>query len=401
MLFLLTLGIVGGVALYVMTADERTRLVHRAIAAVQPLASAAAPRPEEQAFRTALQARTRIAIVAPAIVFINVLLFARLLFGSGALSDPSTLLAAGGNFAPRTTNGEWWRVVTAMFLHGGFLELVANAIGLLAIGVVLERIVGPVTFAVIYFSAGITGSFIILFTDPLTVGTSAMAAVLGVYGLMIATTIWTLVRRSPLTMPLRTAKRVASVAGVFLFYGLVSGRVVEPANLAGLAVGFTYGLALTPGIAAARPSLRRTAAAMAITLVMAFACTVPLRGIADVGPEIAHVVAAEDRTAALYEKAVAQFVKGRATGAELAQLVERTIVPDLETASARMQSLGKVPRQQRVLVADACNYVRLRIESWRLRADGLRKGNMRTLREADRIERASLEAFERIRSTEG
>ena len=401
MLFLLTLGVVGGVALYVMTPEERIRLVHRIVAAVQPLASAASPRPDERSFSKALQARTRIAIVAPAIACVNVASFLRLLLGAGAIGDPGTLLAMGGNFAPRTTNGEWWRVLSAVFLHAGSVECVAATIGLLAVGLVLERMVGSITFVVVYLSAGVAGSFMLLFTDPLTVGTSAVAAVFGVYGLMIATTIWTLVRRSPLTMPLRTAKRTAGVAAIFLAYALLSGRLADASNLAGLAVGFTYGLALAPGVAASVPPLRRTAAAMALTMMLAIACTVPLRGIADVGPQIAQVVAAEDRTSALYEKAVARFVKGRATGAELAALVERTILPDLQAASARMQALGKIPNQQRLLVTDACNYVRLRIESWRLRADGLRKGNMRTLREADRIERASLEAFERIRPTEG
>src|SRR5919107_3003362 len=154
MLFLLTLGVVGGVALYVMTPEERVRLARRIVAALQPLATAAAPRPQERAFAEALQARNRRAIVVPALAFVNVVLFLRMLLGAGALADPQTLLAWGGNFAPRTTNGEWWRIVTAMFLHDSFMGLIANTIGLLAVGLVIERIAGPAIFALTYVAAG-------------------------------------------------------------------------------------------------------------------------------------------------------------------------------------------------------------------------------------------------------
>jgi hypothetical protein len=116
-----------------------------------------------------------------------------------------------------------------------------------------------------------------------------------------------------------------------------------------------------------------------------------------VGPSIAQVVAAEDRTATVYGKAVSQFVKGRATGRELAALIEDTILPDLRSAGAPLRAIGKVAREQQQLVADAGEYVRLRDDSWHMRAEGLRAGNMRTLREADKTERAALAAFERIR----
>jgi hypothetical protein len=127
---------------------------------------------------------------------------------------------------------------------------------------------------------------------------------------------------------------------------------------------------------------------------------VPLRGIADIGPSVAQVVAAEDRTAKVYQYAVSQFVKGRATAEELASLIEDTILPDLQSASAPLRMLGRVAREQQPLVADAGEYVRFRNESWQLRADGLRAGDMRGLKAADKAERAALTAFERIRPSE-
>ena len=400
MLFLFTLAVVGGFAIYVMKPEERVRLLRRVIATLQPVAGAAAPRAEEQAFREALRARTSLVVVTPALVSLNVVMFLRMLVGAGALSDPNTLIAWGGNFAPRTTNGEWWRLVASMFVHAGFFDLTINMIGLVVVGLVLERLVGHITFAATYIAAGIAGGLASLFAYPLVVDAGATAAILGIYGLLLATSVWGVLRRSPLTIPLAVVKRLGPVAAIFLLYVLVRSGFGNVGNLVSLVAGLGFGLWLTRNIGETTPSHRHAAAAVAATVAIAVVCSVPLRGLADVGPSIAQIVAAEDRTAAVYQKAVNQFVKGRASAEELATLIDGTIVPDLQSAGAPLRTLGKVAREQQPLVADAGEYVRLRIESWQLRADGLRAGNMRTLREADKTERAALTAFERIRPSD-
>jgi membrane associated rhomboid family serine protease len=397
MLFLVALMAAGGVAFYVMTPEERLRVLRRAIDGLQPLASAATPRADERAFHEALRARTSTAIVTPAIVLLNLGLFVGMLFGAGRLSDPATLVAWGANYAPRTTNGEWWRLVASIFVHAGFIELVLNIIGLVVIGHVLERLVGKVTFVVVYIAAGLAGSLASLFADPLATSAGATAAVLGIYGLLVATLLWSLLRRSPLTMPLAVAKRLGPVAALFVFYVLVTGRISQVGNITGLAVGLGLGLVLTRNIGERTPSFGRAAAAMGVTVAIAAICSVPLRGIADIGPSIAQVVAAEDRTTNAYQHAVNQFVKGRANAAELATLIEKTILPDLQVAGAPLRTLGKVAHEQQTLVADASEYLRLRTESWQLRADGLRARDMHALREADKTERSALTALDRVR----
>jgi len=125
-----------------------------------------------------------------------------------------------------------------------------------------------------------------------------------------------------------------------------------------------------------------------------------LTGVADVRPEIAKVIALEDRTAVEYEKAVSQFRKGSMSSQALAKMINQTIVPELRAAQARLKSVRGVPAEHQALVASADEYFKLRDESWRLRADALNKLNMKALRAADRSERASLEALQRIRPAE-
>ena len=65
-------------------------------------------------------------LVTPALVALNVTVFLIILVGPGALADPQTLVGWGGNFGPRTTNGEWWRLVTATFVHSEMLPILVR-----------------------------------------------------------------------------------------------------------------------------------------------------------------------------------------------------------------------------------------------------------------------------------
>jgi hypothetical protein len=126
--------------------------------------------------------------------------------------------------------------------------------------------------------------------------------------------------------------------------------------------------------------------------MIAVAFAVPLRGITDVRPEIERVVGLEDRTASAYQTAVDRFRKGRITAEAVAQLIDRTIEPELLAADAHLKAVNGVPREQQPLVASAEEYLRLRYESWRLRAESLRKSDVPTLQEARDTEPASNES---------
>jgi hypothetical protein len=164
---------------------------------------------------------------------------------------------------------------------------------------------------------------------------------------------------------------------------------------------------------------------MAAALVMAVVCAVPLRNIADVKPEMTRVVATEERTAATYQAAFDAFRKGRISAEGLAQLTERKILPELQAVDARLTALKNVPQEYQPLVTDAREYLRLRSRAWRVRADAIRKTNTDPLRGSERsmdassriqaqaqfrsnqmamgnaegAERASLEAFQKVKGT--
>ena len=119
----------------------------------------------------------------------------------------------------------------------------------------------------------------------------------------------------------------------------------------------------------------------------------------DVKPEIERLIAIEDRTATAYQAAVNQFKLGALSAEGLSRVITRSVVPELQAVRLRLKSLDRVSDEHRPLLTRAEEYLRLRSESWRMRAEALQKRNMTALKKADRAERASLEAFEQIRNS--
>jgi membrane associated rhomboid family serine protease len=398
-MLLAVLMLLGGLY-YFTTPEEKGRFVRTIRRGLRQVTDASVYlQPERGPFGEALRARTAVAIVTPALVALNTAIFVGILFGAGALSDPNTLVGWGGNFGPRTTNGEWWRLVTAMFVHSGALHLIANIAGLVQIGLITERLFGRFAFATVYLAAGVLSGLVSLALHPVNVSAGATASIFGVYGLFLGALIAGNVFRSPLTVPLMSALKLVPAAGLFMLYSMTAG-FDGAAEISGLAVGFVYGLVLAKDVGARTPSRLRVAATMGVVLLVAIAAAVPLRGLTDVRPEIERVAAVEQKTASSYDSAVRRFTSGEISILALSEVIDATILPELRAARARFKLLERVPREQEPLVVAANEYFRLREASWRVRADALRKINMATMQQAEDKERVSLLALDRIVSAE-
>jgi membrane associated rhomboid family serine protease len=224
------------------------------------------------------------------------------------------------------------------------------------------------------------------------------------------------------TVPLVTMKRIGAGAAVFLVYSMLGG-FAGAAEFTGLIVGLMYGLVLARRAGEQEPMRRQIGFVTAVAGVVVVAFAVTLRNIADVKPEIARVLAIEERTTAAYRSGSEAFRKGRLSADALALLAERTIIPELQAADARLSALTNVPPEHQPLVADAREYLRLRCASWRAHANALRRRledprqevggaadaswrlqaekrfrtNLATMGSVESAERVSLEAFQRVK----
>jgi rhomboid protease GluP len=353
--------------------------------------------PECETFVQELRTRTNVAIVTPAILALNIAIFICMCLGMGALSDPATLTAWGGSVGPRTTNGEWWRLVTSLFVHSGVLQLLANVIGFVSVGFMLERLVGRVAFAVTYTAAGVMAGTAELSAHQIDVNTGASGAIFGVYGLLVASTAWGRYQPSPATIPLAALKGLVPGAFVFLTVDVLTHGLHSDGRLAGLAAGFVAGAILVSGVTYRKPALRRVCATVGATAGIVILLVAPLRGLDDARADVAAVIAVEGRTAHEYDAEIERSNDGRSTMRERIVLIDQ-IRPQLQTLRARLESFDKVPREQQRLVASAIEFLKTRDESWRLRKEALRKSNLQILRQADSVERISIDQFRKLKA---
>lgn len=133
--------------------------------------------------------------------------------------------------------GEWWRVVTSMFLHGGFTHVLFNMFSLFIFGPELERFTGKVRFLTIYFLSGVVGNltaFMMYDAYYASVGASgAIFGMIGAFGALVYYTRHLFPQLKQVILPII----VISVIMTFL-----SPNINIAAHLGGLVAGFLIGM---------------------------------------------------------------------------------------------------------------------------------------------------------------
>lgn len=114
---------------------------------------------------------------------INILMFF-LLEQYGSSLNTQTLIDFGAKFNPAILEGEWWRIVTSMFLHIGFVHLFMNMVALYYLGSAVEKLFGTTRFAIIYLLAGISGG-LASFAFNTQVSAGASGAIFGLFGALL------------------------------------------------------------------------------------------------------------------------------------------------------------------------------------------------------------------------
>ena len=182
--------------------------------------------------------------ITPIIVYINILIFIIMMIaGLGFISfKGQDLLLWGANYRPSTVDGEWWRLLTSTFLHGGIMHLLCNMYGLLFVGIFLEPVLGRAKYLTMYLLTGILASAVSLWWYQATISVGASGAIFGMYGLFIA---FMVTKIFPPDVSRSFLLSIAAFVGFNLLMGIVGG-IDNAAHVGGLLSGFIAGLILTP-----------------------------------------------------------------------------------------------------------------------------------------------------------
>jgi membrane associated rhomboid family serine protease len=117
-------------------------------------------------------------LATQAIIAANVVVF---VVTAGYTSNGNGLMNRFVEYGPSIAlNGEWWRLITAGFVHFGFVHIFFNMFILYLIGQVLEPFLGPWRFSAIYFASLLAGSLGAVYLNPLVPSGGASGAVFGV-----------------------------------------------------------------------------------------------------------------------------------------------------------------------------------------------------------------------------
>src|SRR5699024_1701991 len=96
------------------------------------------------------------------------------------------LLDVGGLVHFNVVHGEWYRLITSLFLHYNFEHILMNMLSLFIFGKIVESIVGYCRFLIIYFVSGLFGKFASLSFNTDTVSVGASGAIFGLIGAIFA-----------------------------------------------------------------------------------------------------------------------------------------------------------------------------------------------------------------------
>ncbi len=177
-----------------------------------------------------------------ALVGANILVFL-VLSVMGNTENASFMYRHGACWAPDVEDGEYWRLVTSMFMHFGVVHLMYNMLCLFTLGDLLERIAGTVRYLIIYLAGGLIGNVvsvvIALKMGNLAVSAGASGCIFAVIGALL----WLVILNNGRLGGIRLDRMILMIV-LMAAQGFVEGGTDNAAHLGGLAAGFLLGVLL-------------------------------------------------------------------------------------------------------------------------------------------------------------
>ncbi len=195
-------------------------------------------------------------LVTPLLLYTCAILFLAMTIAGVSPITPTakSLFVWGGNFKGAVISGQWWRLISYMFLHAGAMHLIMNGFALLYAGMYLEPLIGKIRLVSAYVLTGISAGIASLLVHPLSVGVGASGAIFGLYGVFFALLSTNYLQKTAR----KTMMRSLLFFVVFNLLMGLQGNTDNAAHIGGLLSGILIGYLFYPAIKkrAVHPSTR-------------------------------------------------------------------------------------------------------------------------------------------------
>ena len=172
----------------------------------------------------------------------NVAVFLAMVLASGPSMDftGQVLVHFGANYGPYTLSGDWWRLLTYMFLHGGIFHIAINMWCLWNLGTLCESLYGRWTYAAVYLITGVAGGLTSVAWNPGVLSVGASGALFGLSGALIASFYLGEFSLSGISIK-GTLSSLLFFCGFSLYFGVVSQGIDNACHVGGLVSGLILG----------------------------------------------------------------------------------------------------------------------------------------------------------------
>src|SRR5579862_4855645 len=172
----------------------------------------------------------------------NVMVFVAMVLASGPSLDfnGQVMVHFGANYGPFTLSGQWWRLLTYMFLHGGLMHIAFNMWCLWDLGALCESLYGRWTYAAIYFITGIAGGLASVGWNPGVLTVGASGAIFGLAGALISS-FYLGEFSVPRVAIQGTLRSLLFFVGFNVFFGSVVSGIDNACHAGGLISGLIVG----------------------------------------------------------------------------------------------------------------------------------------------------------------
>ena len=176
------------------------------------------------------------------IIVVNIIVFV-LMSLSGSTLDAQYMAAHGAMYPEYIKDGQYWRLLTSMFMHFGLMHILNNMVVLGAVGQIVEKAMGHVKLSVTYLVAGMCGSvlsyIVMLYNNDFAVSAGASGAIFGLVGALV----WIVIANRGFYEGISRQQAVFMVI-LMIYYGVSTHGVDNWAHGGGLAGGFVISIVL-------------------------------------------------------------------------------------------------------------------------------------------------------------